>query len=72
MESKPSLRNLDLHTASSWCAGAKRDIQFGVQRSGEALKIPEDKLEILRLGRGGWEPEHIALKVEDLKSALRH
>jgi hypothetical protein len=72
MESKPSLRNVDLHMASSWCAGAKRDIQFGVPRSGEALKIPEDKLEILRLGRGGWEPEHIALKVEDLRNALRH
>lgn len=72
MENGRNLRNVDLHKASSWCAGAKRDIHFGFSRSGEALRIPEDKLEILRLGRGGWEPEHRALKVEDLKNALRH
>jgi len=72
MESGSSLRNVDLHKASSWCAGAKRDIQFGVPGSGEALRIPEDKLDILRLGGGGWETEPITLKVEDLKNALRH
>jgi hypothetical protein len=71
MVAKLTLWDRSNDLAADWCAGARRDVQLRIPGSGDGLRIPHDRLELNRLGPGGWQTETLALGVEDMKNALR-